>query len=191
MNDIEGENVLPSEKFVILSMAMGPSSPKGHLPPPCLCLTSAEHFPSRCFCSRWLYNYISTSCPPGSSGGDTADSSPNQTFLFCKLGNRLKSTTNNSFAITWTDHWFYLQQVLGIWLSCNDHCIVTKDRYCKKRTPIEIQGKCSNAGSFVLSSYKNNTLSILKHKGNQESTVICKRFPSLEQSIITIISIII
>lgn len=52
---------------------------------------------------------------------------------------------------------------------------------------MEIQGKCSNAGSFVPSGYKNNTLSILKHKGNQESIVICKRFPSLEQSIITII----
>lgn len=43
---------------------------------------------------------------------------------------------------------------------------------------MEIQGKCSNAGSFVLSSYKNNTLCILKHRGNQKSIVICKRFPS-------------
>lgn len=32
---------------------------------------------------------------------------------------------------------------------------------------MEIQGKHSNAGISVLSSYENNILSILKHKGNQ------------------------
>lgn len=34
---------------------------------------------------------------------------------------------------------------------------------------MEIQGKCSNVGISVLSSYKNNIQSILKHKGNQGS----------------------
>jgi len=39
MNDIEQENVLPSEKFVILSTEIGSSSLKGSLPPFCLRLT--------------------------------------------------------------------------------------------------------------------------------------------------------
>lgn len=39
MNDIEQENALPSEKFVILSTEIGSSSLKGSLPPFCLCLT--------------------------------------------------------------------------------------------------------------------------------------------------------
>lgn len=87
------QNVLPSEKFVILSTEIGSSSLRGNLPPFCLRLTIttlvysdiSTPLPCKASHSRWHCNYITISCIPWSSLRGRAHFSPNITPSFLPI----------------------------------------------------------------------------------------------------------
>lgn len=87
------QNVLPSEKFVILSTEIGSSSLRGNLPPFCLRLTITTRvysdistpLPFKASHSRWHCNYITISCIPWSSLRGRAHFSPNITPSFLPI----------------------------------------------------------------------------------------------------------
>lgn len=107
MNDIEQENVLPSEKCVILPTEIGSSAFKGSRPPSCLRLTvttllcsdSSKSLGFKVLQATRRCNLVSSSCTHGAPGGRTLIPHPTPRLPFCHLGNGLRSTINLSHPV--------------------------------------------------------------------------------------------